>query len=689
MSKPETDVVIEQNATKPKRKASRLGFWFLMLFVIVCGTLFCLPLIASQLCRSPEFISMISGQPAGTVAIGNAAFGWQAPMQLTDVSFKDESGSPVVSVKSVTYQRTFWELLTGKSSHLKLDLDGLQLKIAVPAPGTSSNEKLDLSESLNMANETKIPSAPQPMELNLTNCSIEFQNAERQPVESWKGITAYYRLNKTDESTQEVRVSVPADPATSQGPIQLQALWTKKADAEGTETLQIEGGGQQVSLIAANLWLEKYLGKDHGLETCTGSLQGEFLRNVSHGWKAKAKLRLQDKPDQSPVQQVAFLQNPPGSVDLEVDGEYSKPADELSISRLYLSAANAAVDLKGKVSQVSGPQILNVLANVRAPGTAIIDLLPAEIREKVEIEGIQLSQVTVDGALAPKEGEPAQPLSYSLIASWDRVAAYGLESRNGKMKISLSEGVVRAEPLDVPVSGGRLISLPAYDTRTEPPTLLFTQGVILENVNLSEEICRDWLLYVSPTLADATRADGQFSLSMNAGNLVIGQYEKASVGGVLRIQNGQVRPGPLAMQIVQQVEQIQLMLNRPNEPLAEKAFIQIPEEEIRFQLHEGRVYHENFAALIGGMQMTTAGSVGLDKTLAMKVNLYLPEKWLDPNRPVLKAIASEPIPFTVTGTTSDPKIDARATAEFGKNIGVKAGIGLIEKLIEKRQNKNR
>lgn len=680
----------EDPAQVQVRQAPRRSRWkfrvLLLLLVIAGSVILFLPTIIGQLCLSPSAISWVSGQPEGTITIGQAAFSWQGPVQLRNVTLQTTSGQPIANVESMTSEWSLWDILTQSMDTLRLKMNGVRYIVEVEEPAPMEGQ-LDVREAVYALQNMVIPRPSRPMQVTISGCTIVFQNSAGNEIDRWSNLSAEYEFQVRPSESQRLSVAIPQSEEQGTGPAEVEISWKKEESRPGAESLHLSAQGQRVSIVAADPWLVKYLGEDHGLSLCSGTIDAEFQRDDAMGWRLAGSIEAGSELGVPPATQQVAFQAPPAA-GLKFESQYSKPDDALTVPKLELEADQASVQLRGSVTELSGSQNLDVTAAVRTPGNAIIDLLPAEFRDRILLEGVKFSQISISGSLFPMRGENSQPLTYSMSVAWDRALAYGLESRNGQINVSLSEGVIRAEPVNVPVNGGRVVKFPVLDTRTEPALLRFEPGVMLENITLTPEVCRDWLMYVSPTLAQATSADGRFSLILEGGEIPLGQLEKGELGGTVQIREGAVRPGPLAMQMLQPVSQVQQMLNRGGIDLAKVPLLTMKSENIQFRLQEGRVYHRDFGANVGDMRLATIGSMGLDQSLSMQLLIHFPSKWLTADRPVLAAIASEPIPVMITGTLQNPVLDASGMAEFGKQIGVKAGIGILEKIIERRQQRN-
>jgi hypothetical protein len=88
------------------------------------------------------------------------------------------------------------------------------------------------------------------------------------------------------------------------------------------------------------------------------------------------------------------------------------------------------------------------------------------------------------------------------------------------------------------------------------------------------------------------------------------------------------------------------------------------EQVVPVRLENGRVHHENFALRIGSTTVRTTGSVGLDGTLALLLDVPVPARVLDrllPNNPRLReALGRQTVKLPVGGTLERPALDQGA-----------------------------
>jgi hypothetical protein len=258
---------------------------------------------------------------------------------------------------------------------------------------------------------------------------------------------------------------------------------------------------------------------------------------------------------------------------------------------------------------------------------------------------------------------------------------YGVRATPGAVTAAMQPHGIALWPREVRVGEGQLVSLPEIRL-VDNRQLVAPPGPMLVDVNITPEMCREWLKFVSPVLAGATAVEGKLTLILDSGTMPFANPDAAEIAGTVRIQSAKVTPGPLARQAIDSVATLAQLVTRKRPDWADRdPQIELPSQDIAFRVHEGRVYHNGLKFQAGDVLVTTRGSVGLDHTLDMLVEIPLPEAWLD-RGPVLRALRGEVVTIPLQGTLERPKVDGRAMAEWGKKIGAQAAGGLLQNLLE-------
>jgi hypothetical protein len=338
-------------------------------------------------------------------------------------------------------------------------------------------------------------------------------------------------------------------------------------------------------------------------------------------------------------------------------------------------------DLSRKLTPVLGP-------NIRLTGRD---------RNQFTIRG-PLTGVTtpVTGREGSQAGGPASTVSVALVAgenaaggslvspelagsarlAWQSANVHGLLVGRGDLAASLNEGIIRFAPLQVPVSEGRLLAQPRIDLRSQPAAIRVDKGPLIENVRISPQMCQTWLKYVAPLLADATRAEGRFSIALDSASVPLEDQRQSDVHGQLTIHNAQVGPGPLAQQFIAIAQQVKSVVDgRPlgSGGVASSTWLIVPQQTIRFDVSDGRVQHHSLLVTAGDVQIRTSGSVGMDETMDLVAEVPIQDSWVA-GKTYLSAFKGTTIKVPVKGRLSKPQVDGRALQDLSRQmIGGAAG----------------
>lgn len=199
----------------------------------------------------------------------------------------------------------------------------------------------------------------------------------------------------------------------------------------------------------------------------------------------------------------------------------------------------------------------------------------------------------------------------------------------------------------------------APDGRTRQ--LVVEPGRILDHTTITPEVCDDFLKFFAPTMAKVTRAGGTFSLDLDRYRVPLDEPDRGEVAGRLTLHEVKAGPGPM-------VDEIAALFGVVDaSQLAQ-------EQEIRFELREGRMYHEGMALTVGPMGIASKGFVRLDdQSLAVALSVRLPQ-FANQTAPLRAALSGETITLPIGGTLAQPKIDASVLRDNG--------LGLLSSLLD-------
>jgi hypothetical protein len=170
--------------------------------------------------------------------------------------------------------------------------------------------------------------------------------------------------------------------------------------------------------------------------------------------------------------------------------------------------------------------------------------------------------------------------------------------------------------------------------------------------------------------------EGKISLDLQQATIPMGSTVNGTGEGMMTIHGAQAHPGPLAMQIVQSIDQVRSIITRqlPPNPNSDKVWVEMPEQKVPVKLEQGRMFHDGMTFIVANATVKTSGSVGMDSSLNLVAQFALKDDWLG-NKKLLKG---KSIQVPITGTISRPKIDPK----FFANLAQQLGGSLVDDLLQ-------
>jgi hypothetical protein len=166
--------------------------------------------------------------------------------------------------------------------------------------------------------------------------------------------------------------------------------------------------------------------------------------------------------------------------------------------------------------------------------------------------------------------------------------------------------------------------------------------------------------------------------------------KKSDSKGQLTVHSVRVTPGPMTQQWVGLAQQIEALAKR-RDPSGVKSsqnvtLLSIRDQQVNFRVVDGRVYHENMEFQVGDVVMRTQGSVGLDETIAITLQIPIQDAWIA-KEPLLAGLKGQSLQVPVTGTLKRPQMDQRAIANLSgqliQNAAGQAIGGEVNKALDK------
>lgn len=274
---------------------------------------------------------------------------------------------------------------------------------------------------------------------------------------------------------------------------------------------------------------------------------------------------------------------------------------------------------------------------------------------------------------------------------WQGAQYVGLVAGPADFRAKIAGGVVQVGPLDIPLSEGRLTAAPRLMLSNPERAVVFDRGPVLQNVRISPEMCSMWLKFVAPMVADATRAEGKFSLSLEGANVPITAPMTSSVAGTLAIQSAQIGPGPMAQQFLGVIKQVKSFFSSAGGDAAAasdsqtQGWLLLPQQDVFFEVQNGLVRNRGLKMTLGDVVITTEGTVGIEsQQINLVTTIPIQDSWIKKQEGFLGSLKGQVLQIPVTGTLRQPKLDTRILQNLGKQLAGSAVQGVIGQQLEKR-----
>ena len=377
-------------------------------------------------------------------------------------------------------------------------------------------------------------------------------------------------------------------------------------------------------------------------------------------------------------------------------GSYQHNEGVLNLKNIDAKTDWLRLTVQGKLTELSSRCQADLQGEIQYDLNDVAQKLKPYIGSNLQIAGKETRPFTIKGPLrsstsagaisvSTSSASTAPLVSQNLVATaslaWSSAHLQGLVLGRGEIDAQLAGGNVIIQPINIPLSEGHLTTAPRIAINATPMTMTINKGPLIQQVRIAPEMCQTWLKYIAPLLADATRAEGRFSVDLENANIPLTDYTSSNIKGVMVIHSAQVSPGPLGQQLDWIARQVEALLKR--RPLSSvtsggsSRWIEIPTQNVEFQMANRRIWHKQLEMIVGKVPIRTSGSVGMDQTISLVAQITIQDNWVAGDR-YLAALKGRVIKIPIRGTLKNPKVDARVMQELSKKIISSSAASLIE-----------
>lgn len=477
----------------------------------------------------------------------------------------------------------------------------------------------------------------------------------------------------------------------------------------------------------------------------TGSLEGRLeaaLRNgkVEAVWNSDIKNLSYASPDLPPAgaRSATLVANSTGGqfvvrhveqlVKISAQASYDPAIDELAVKQAQLQSSVASLSSEGSVRELTKRCVADLQGQIAYDLAVITQLINDKLmKESLAkdpsakplnmpiLTGKESRQFAVRGPLLNTTagsvngtgralGLVHPELTAQAELAWQSASYFGVDAGPAVFPAKLERSVAYLGPLDLPINEGKVVGAPRLNLAGSSPIVEMDRGPVIQNLRISPEMCDGWMKFVAPLLAGVTRAEGKFSVDLEGAKVPIDQPLQTSIGGVMTIHTAEVGPGPLAQQYLDVAKKVKDIADgnyagvaslftpgaapdpNNNAAAANRGVLILPQQQVKFEMVDGRVHHQGLQMTVKDVLITTRGSVGLDQTMELVAEVPMQDNWIKQNS-ALAGLKGQTIQIPIRGTLAKPAPDYRALTGLATNLGRSAAQGFLEKKVGGELNK--
>jgi hypothetical protein len=372
-------------------------------------------------------------------------------------------------------------------------------------------------------------------------------------------------------------------------------------------------------------------------------------------------------------------------------GRFARENRLIELNRMELVSEGIRVTASGSVADLFSRCLIDLDGEVECDMERVVERLREVVGPHLHVSGNENRRFAIHGPLrgagTSAAARPVVPPELTAKASlaWRSGNLFGLEAGPAEIDLALAHGVVTMRPLELVVSGGKVTLAPQVLLNDHPAMLQVPSGPVIENVELTDEVCDSWMKYIAPIVAQATRAQGRFSLDLDETRVALADPASGEVSGRLRIVSGQLLPGPLFAEISELVGRIVSTIDRnpPRDLLGvDRPLVEMVGQTVDFELQGRRVYHSPVDFKVRNLLVRTHGSVGIDQTLDVIAEIAFSDEFVSRAR-FLQPLKGRTIEIPIQGTLRKPRIDRGAIGQLIQQFLPNAIEGIINNGIQK------
>ncbi|AMV39195.1 hypothetical protein [Planctomyces sp. SH-PL62] len=333
-----------------------------------------------------------------------------------------------------------------------------------------------------------------------------------------------------------------------------------------------------------------------------------------------------------------------GPVGVTLAGTYSPAEDILDLSNFELATAYARLAGRGTVAEIGARRLADVTALVEPHWETLDPLVAAAVEPGARIRAT-VKPFHLKGSLAAgSTSQILKGMEGALAVDLASAQTFGMQVGPTPVVLRMGGGRAVFDPVSTTINNGEM-EMSAQLGLDDPASiwLLVAEGSKIDGASINKAVSDDVLSYIAPVLDKAGDISGKVSLTVVGASIPLTGAGALRVDGQLVFDDVAFQPGPLASELVSLTGEspTKLTLRQP----------------LQLQIADGRVRQSGLSIPVADVQVKLGGSVGFDKTLAMRASVPITPRMLGGNAAVQQFVGGTEIAIPIGGTISHPTID--------------------------------
>lgn len=352
-------------------------------------------------------------------------------------------------------------------------------------------------------------------------------------------------------------------------------------------------------------------------------------------------------------------------VDVKLDAAIDPKQKTIRLGKNELTSGLLSAQLAGQIDRYDTDAVARLDGEYSTQWQAItklIEELSPGMSELVSIQGTSRSRISLNGPLnRTGDTPPYRGATGAAAVTWDSADIVGIKLTKAQIDMKIDKGEFIVAPTTIGAAQGRVNLSSRYDIASS--TLRIPGRVAtLEGVMFTPELSRELLSRINPIFYHVVSAEGNVDLTMNDLELPFAANATGGGGtGKLALTNAKIEPGGLLGELI-----------KLGVAMTTGEKIAVGLEGADFQVHDGRIFYENFAMIFPqDFDLRFRGSVGLDETVDLVVSIPVRPELLQklgvkgPVAQYAEVLTGSRIDIPIAGTRENPKLELSKVATDG------------------------